>query len=57
MEKDSDFHHRGAEGAEVGKGFTKIPLFPLRTLRLGGEYSSLDPFGCGVAALGSYAGA
>jgi len=31
------------------KAFTK-PLFPLRTLRLGGEYSS-SSIGCGFAAL------
>ena len=24
VKKDSDFHHRGAEDAEVGKGFTKF---------------------------------
>src|SRR5687768_15984513 len=35
-----------------GKAFTRI-LFSLRTLRLGGEYSSSSS-GCGYAALGSW---
>jgi hypothetical protein len=43
VKKDSEFHRGGAEDAEVGKGFYEMPFFPLRTLRLCGEYSSLDP--------------